>query len=530
MARRARVSLFPTQRAARGRPVRYMLLLALCSSACDDGAASTDGAAGAFELGVPDRRPAWDAGGEPDAPVPDVGRSGPPTLTIEPVSIVRVEGQPARAFSVVVHGELTEPVTVALEATVGTLSTAALVFGPGGPRSQPVELGAAFDADEDDERGTLRAAMPGGEIEAPVVVTDVHNTVELDFDEEQLAFVARSRDKERRLVAPIRINGRGAGAVELNLRGKGTLNCARRSFTVRFAEPTRVRDSPRLRHLLLLSMCIDSTYLKMRSSYELLAAQGLFPSWFSYAELRYGGVSRGVYLLVERPRKSIPRVYPSNEMIVRRIRDNVQEVKRPDAATIDDLEAFLAPYVRLYELRREFAGEALLTELRRHLDYDVYLRWLAINSVLMNGDYIDEVYFYDRPPPAGGVRPYFSVMAWDYDDVLRRCHPRGGGLPVPLLYCAESSLDRPVLDHPAIREVYVGILREVMAGLTPEAYEGLLVRNASELEPYLRRGGVVDAMRSDRDDGSAPPEPLASVAAMLELMGARYAALEELLP
>ena len=507
------------------------VLLALVGGlgACDDDARALPRADGGFDRGDgAGRYPPWDAA--PDVPPPDAALVGPPMVTIEPRAFTVVEGRPARVATILLHGELETPVTVRVTTSAGVVEPAELRFEPGGDRAATVRLSAPFDDDERNDHGTLSASFGGGDADAPVVVVDVHNTIELAFDEEQLAFVASSRDKERRLVVGTRIAGRPAPSAELNLRGKGTLDCERRSFTVRFDQPAYIRDSPALEHVVLLSMCLDSTYLKMRSSAEVLQGFGLFPPWFTFAELRYGGRSRGVYMVVERPRKAIPRVFPENEVVVRRIRDNIEEVKRPAAETIEDLDAFLAPYRRLFELRRAFVAEALLDALRSHMDYDNYLRWLAVNSVLRNGDYIDEVYFYDRRAPAGATSPYFAVMGWDYDDILRGCHTRGP-LPEPLFYCAESSLDRPVMDHPAVRQVYVEILRSVMTeALSVEAYGALLRRVAGELAVYLRREGVADAMRVDREDMSPPPEPEAAAAEMLELMSARHAELEGLLP
>ncbi len=505
------------------------LLLAACGLwACDDDAADP-GIETHPDVGdMSARYPPWDAA--PDVPPPDAALVGPPMVTIEPRAVTLVEGRPPRSISILMHGELEEAVTVRVSTSVGVVEPAEVTFAVDGPRAAMVQLRAPFDDDEQNDRGVLLASFGADDVEAPVVVVDVHNTLELAFDADQIAFVESSRDKARRLVVDTRLAGRPAPSAEVNLRGKGTLNCARRSFTVRFDQPAYIRDSPPLEHVLLLSMCLDSTYLKMRTSVEVLQGLGLFPAWFSYVELRYGGQSRGVYLMVERPRKAIPRVFPENQVVVRRIRDNMEEVKRPSVETIEDLDAFLAPYRRLYELRREFEGEALLAALRSHLDYDNYLRWLAVNSVLRNGDYIDEVYFYDRRGPAGAMRPYFAVMAWDYDDILKGCHNRGP-LPEPLFYCAESSLDRPVMNHAVVRRVYVDILRSVMSeALSVEAYETLLTRTAGELSVYLRREGVADAMRVDREDMSPPPEPVDAVAEMLELMGARHAELESLLP
>jgi hypothetical protein len=37
-------------------------------------------------------------------------------------------------------------------------------------------------------------------------------------------------------------------------------------------------------------------------------------------------------------------------------------------------------------------------------------RWVALNNILQNGDYVDEVFFYTKEPPAGSASTiYFGV-------------------------------------------------------------------------------------------------------------------------
>lgn len=348
--------------------------------------------------------------------------------------------------------------------------------------------------------------------------------VELQLDDEAVAFLRSGDDKDRRLAAGTRINGRAGPDAEINLRGKGTLRCRRRSFTVRFKAPIRIGDSPPLEHALLLSMCADEGYLKMHSSMGLLAEMGLFPAWFRYVELRYGGETRGVYLLVERPRKALPYRFPDNEVVLRRVSDDVADVERPDNLP----ESALTPYFDLYDLPARHDDGSLLPALRRRLDYDQYLRWLAVNSALENGDYVDEVFFYDgAPAPGDHEAPWFSVMAWDYDDIFEPCHV-GGPIAEPLLFCAESALDRPVRDDPAVRAVYAEVLSALLDGpLSEAAYAALLEASLAELGPLLADPEVGAVMFPGEVDAVAAAR--AHAAELRERAAARRAALRRLL-
>jgi hypothetical protein len=518
----------------RTRGLASLVLLVAATAACDDGdpaqpAATPDGA---VDLGgTTDARAALpDAAPVPRdaaAPLPDAQRLGEVSLQIDPPQLTVTEGAEPAQLVVFVHGELQAPVELVFEGSQVEVEPTRATVEPDGPRAVTLSVRAPFDDDFDAEEGQVRVA--GGDLSgvAEVQVRDVHRTFELVMDEEQVNFVRASRDKNRRMMVGTLIAGRPGPPAEINLRGKGSNLCRRRSFTVRFEDDVRIDDSPPLDHVLLLSMCMDSNYLKMRTSMEVIQALGLFPPWFTLVELFYGGQTWGVYLLVERPRKAIPRVFPENTTVIRRIWRDRQEIKRPREEDIEDPEAVLAPYLALANLRRDFDGAELLAELRRHMDYDRYMTWLAVNSVLTNGDYIDEAYFYDLRGPAGTNTPYFAVMGWDYDGIMWRCHT-GRPIAAPLLYCAEGYLDAAVRDHEAVRDAYAEILRGVMDGpLTEENYGALLDRVAAEMAVYYRRPGVLEAMTREEE---GPPVALpVAVEEMRQALAARRAELEMLL-
>jgi hypothetical protein len=358
------------------------------------------------------------------------------------------------------------------------------------------------------------------------VIRDAHLTWEMSLDDAELQFVRSSNDKTRRLNVENTFNGRPAPPAEINLRGKGTLVCPRRSFTVRFEHPVHLQDSPPLSDVVLIALCEDPLVLRSRVSLEILARLDLFPSWFSYVELRYGGETRGVYLMIERPKSAIRRLNPDVTQVIRRLSDVDVEIDYPDDATIPDLEAFLAPYRAIFSLHQVLQGDLLLAEFMRRMLYDQYLLLLAYNSVMENGDYIDEIYFYDRTPPLnrpGGEIPFFAVMAWDQDETFRRCHTPAP-IADPLLNCAESRLDRLVVTQPPVRALYVTQLRRLLDGPASAAsLEGVSARAAAELAVYLDRPGVRALHVVDEQP---PPEAEMARAAYLELARVRREALQ----
>jgi hypothetical protein len=467
-----------------------------------------------------------DAGRPPDAFAP--ASEGPPTLRLTPSAVSLREAREPMALRIDLVGTASNgPYDVELRATEGLRLSPTRATLSADARSQIVWLSAPVDGDAEDTHGRVFAeATDLDPVSAPWVIRDAHLTWEMSLDDAELQFVRSSNDKTRRLNVENTFNGRPAPPAEINLRGKGTLVCPRRSFTVRFEHPVHLQDSPPLSDVVLIALCEDPLVLRSRVSLEILARLDLFPSWFSYVELRYGGETRGVYLMIERPKSAIRRLNPDVTQVIRRLSDVDVEIDYPDDATIPDLEAFLAPYRAIFSLHQVLQGDLLLAEFMRRMLYDQYLLLLAYNSVMENGDYIDEIYFYDRTPPLnrpGGEIPFFAVMAWDQDETFRRCHTPAP-IADPLLNCAESRLDRLVVTQPPVRALYVTQLRRLLDGPASAAsLEGVSARAAAELAVYLDRPGVRALHVVDEQP---PPEAEMARAAYLELARVRREALQ----
>jgi hypothetical protein len=470
-----------------------------------------------------------DAGVVPDAAPPRT--DGPPELRWIPSAVSLREAREPAALRLGLEGEAPPgPVVVALSAPPGMHLDPPTLTLDAEHRAGVTYLSADVDADDVDTFGRITAEAAGLAPEtAPFVVYDAHLTWEMLLDPAELDFVRSSNDKTRRLTVENVMNGRAVAAAEINLRGKGTLVCPRRSFTVRFQSPVRVQNSPPLEDVVLIALCEDPLVMRSRVSLELLARLDLFPAWFSYVELRYGGDTRGIYLLIERPKSAVARAFPENTQVLRRLSDAEVEIDRPDEAEIVDREAFLAPYLALYSLREALQDELLLSELQRRMMYDQYLLLVAYNSVMANGDNIDEVYFYDRSAPPNrpeAVSPFFSVMAWDQDEIFRNCHTPAP-LAEPLTNCSESGLERLMVRNPSIHALYVTQLRRLLEGpASAESVDRVVSRAAAELGVYLARPGV-SALHTPADQ--PPPDAEVSRQTLLDLMAQRREVLHTLL-
>ena len=461
----------------------------------------------------------------------DTGGASAPRLSVDRLLVT--EGAPAVTFRATVNGVTPRGGwEVSVEAP-------GLVFSPtvarleGNDPSANFDVEALVDADEMSARGEIVVRALSGAVEhttrVPFIVRDTHLTLDLSLSEAALEALRTSIDRAPRWPVEVRASGVERPRATFNLRGQGTIFCARKSLTLRFEAPTTLGTSPPSEGFVLLALCEDPTLLRSRVAFEQLQSVGLFPPWFGFAEVKLNGETNGLYLVVERPRDAIARGTPSNTRVLRRRSpERVVEVDRPDVEDIANLESFLAPYYALLDLPTTLTGEALLAALRARMDFDQYLSMVAFNSALENGDNIDELYFYDAPHPAraptpGGV-PYWRVMAWDQDEIFRPCHVAQPS-PDPALYCAESVLDDLVRTSLPARVAYIAALRQVLEGpLRPVAVRSAAERAAAEVRVYLERPGLTTA-----HFGETPPPDLAvEVEAWLARLNTRRAALGRL--
>jgi hypothetical protein len=142
----------------------------------------------------------------------------------------------------------------------------------------------------------------------------------------------------------------------------------------------------------------------------------------------------------------------------------------------------------------------LVRILSEQLDLEMYLEWIALNTILVNGDYVDELWLSatDTLNPDGTRGTYFSVMGWDYEDICVPCHYQNKYAfkdRYGLVYCAESELDRKIFSSPVLYGMYVEILERMMtAVVTEDVVKTAIERTLSDLLPYFRDPAVCRAM------------------------------------
>ncbi len=321
----------------------------------------------------------------------------------------------------------------------------------------------------------------------------------------------------------VRLDGGAQIAASAHLRGKGTLGCERKSYTLTLAGPSRhLLPASRTDEFYLLSMCADDRYVQQYTANQLMKELGLYPLEFRYIEVVLDGQNQGVYLLLEKPREELVRDGSGVHSVMRR-----RFISSPP-------EEFFESKFDTGEFDAETmygAASSDKTSLAEQIDLEQYLHFLALMTAYQNGDYIDEIWVVasEQRLADDTASLWFETMAWDNDDLFSECHYTGRFAFVDeneLVYCAEAAIDSALLSDPILYSRYVDVLESVLEEhVTPDRFDAAVDATEVAIMPILSKAGVSAAMVrliADNPGAIDPEEAKRDVAAKLESLRSQY--------
>ncbi|MFC2124481.1 CotH kinase family protein [Bacteroidota bacterium] len=231
------------------------------------------------------------------------------------------------------------------------------------------------------------------------------------------------------------LNGDTLTVKSCHTRGKSTLKFPRKSLLLNFKGAHKFNDR-KVSKCALNSMSMDKNYWRNRFSYLVLEEVGIFPLYNGYAEFQINGISQGVYLLIEKP-DSYAKKNLKSPALIRRDYNGKFEIDYVE----DDYDYLPGQLRETRKKLKELEGEALYEYLMRTVNLEQYFQWLAVNYILQNGDYTDEVFFY-----YDSSTNKFNLIPWDYDDVFSQMPHEGWDernrrIQNPLVYSGEDDFD-----------------------------------------------------------------------------------------
>lgn len=266
------------------------------------------------------------------------------------------------------------------------------------------------------------------------------------------------------------INGDSLVAAGINTRGQTTLYYRRKSFSFNLKTKALFRYGEKtesFKKFFALSLSMDRNYANNRLAFEMMQISRLFSLFYTFCELRINDQSEGIYMVIERPDDWAMKRKNSPLLIRRGYDHNINKIKTEKAIKKSDVKKYCNSFEQIYRDLNKYKGEALYDTLSKRLDVEFYMKWLAFNFLVRNGDYTDEVYFYFDP----GINK-FSIIPWDYDDIFFSVPHEGNIenrklLEDKLIFSAEDMLDKKIAADPYLHKIYLIQFREVLNQLPP---------------------------------------------------------------
>lgn len=330
----------------------------------------------------------------------------------------------------------------------------------------------------------------------------IENTISLNISslgfEEIKAVTGKKTEVNARLLV---INGDTLFPEEIVTRGQTTLYYRRKSYSFDLQSEASFHHGDKtktFRKFYALSLSMDRNYANNRLAFEMMEVAGIFHLFYSFGELRINGQSEGICMIAERPEDWAMKKKGSPVMIRRGYDNNIDKLKSDKNADRETIKKHRSSFNQIYQSLNKYKGEELYTAISTLLETDDYMKWLAFNFFVRNGDYTDEVDFYVDPDSKR-----FGIIPWDYDDIFSIGPHEGYAeskriIGDKLFFSTEDELDRKIVTDPYLYNKYLVQFRELMNELTPEVLKSIFERTFAELYPYYADEEIISLSRYDR--------------------------------
>ena len=296
------------------------------------------------------------------------------------------------------------------------------------------------------------------------------------------------------------INGDTIKVSKINTRGQSTLMFWRKSLNCKLKSKAEFKHDERtetLKRFYLLNLSMDKYYCRNRLAFGMMEELDLFHLFHAYGELKINGRSEGIYMIIERPEDWALKEKNAPLVLRRGYNHKIEKYISNGKTDRGESRTYLKNYKQIYRVLKEYEGEELYAALGQYMDLDFYMKWLAFNFLIHNGDYADEVFFYVDSE----IRK-FRIIPWDYDDIFATTPHEGTKqrdktIGDKLLFSSEDLLDIRIASDPYLYSVYLDRFREVLETLSLERIKCILEDTYAELLPYYSDPEIIGNARYD---------------------------------
>lgn len=248
------------------------------------------------------------------------------------------------------------------------------------------------------------------------------------------------------------------------------------------------------RKIILSAGAADPLVARNMVVYRLYDLVGIPTLNTSYAEVVINGVSNGLYMASQKPDEFIMKNLNGEAVFRRGYNDVLQLEDAKKSLSDEQVEVHRQALKQVFRDLKKLRGQELLNSLERRMNFRGYLRLVAMNYLVKNGDFFDELYLFSKTQADGSL--YFDVFPWDLDDTfaaqmhLARIpgyanNGRSERMQKQMLYSFESRIDQAISQDPVLLNEYFEVLGEVVNTLSDSKIDQVFATVESMLSPYI---------------------------------------------
>jgi hypothetical protein len=249
----------------------------------------------------------------------------------------------------------------------------------------------------------------------------------------------------------------------------------------------------------------DALLIKNLISYRLMNAAKVPTLETRLAEVVINNQSQGLYMITASPASHVLKANPEADVILRRRYNDAVEVKKARKDSKEDPNVYVSALTDLHVNLTQLKGEQLLESLTSRMDLEQYMRWTAVNFLLKNGDYSDEVFFVGSKKEG---KVFFSIFPWDLDDTFAEgSHfakiPGSANfrqderINNQMIFSFESRLDQAISENSVLLEMYFDVMEQVAQELSGDRIDAIIGDVQSQLAPYLKDADILENGKLD---------------------------------
>lgn len=341
--------------------------------------------------------------------------------------------------------------------------------------------------------------------------------VEIEMPQEQ-AEALKSPEKSKVPTAKVKIFEEGVlvaeSEISLQTRGQTSLRkFLRKNFAVKALKPNeKGKTKLKLGRISAKSLILTAGPEDVLGTKNLLGTLLLqavqVPSLPSDSvEVVINGKSQGLYLVMPSPAEYALKKEDNDVLFRRRYDDDVDLKKANKELAQEDVQLYKQTLEGIHKNLTKLKGEALVSAISENLNLDHYMRWLAVNYLVQNGDYADEVFFSGKKTPQGKI--YFDVLPWDMDDLFSEKmhqanlltfanHGQEERSQKQMLYAFESRLDEAISRDPVLLQKYFETVSDVVTELQKDQkLAKVFARIQAQVGPYLTDADILENGKLD---------------------------------